>query len=389
MTVRLTALTLAAALLTPAAPADSELTQGIALVKEGDFERAVPRLDAAIQRLGPKGSKRELAQAHLYLGIAYLELDQEATARGRFREALRNDPGLRLDTGSFSPQTVRVFDAARAEMPQEKKKRTPVLLIAGGGAAAAGIALAAASGGGGSAAGSTTTAPGGPTTTSPAVTTTTTPTTTPTTTTTTTLPAACRYTLSPASQSFPASGGQGTCNITTGNACGWTVESSEDWITIQGGKNGVGSASIRFNVKRNNGGARKGRIRIREEDVRCEINQAAGSLSLAMGSVTWSSRLEVEDGRGRIVMGAQASAVGRGRVDGAAPARAGDNLVEAMLLAGHGDGTWRFEVAGTRPGSLRPVAGEVVLLTADAIVFRLKGEPGERVAFAYLAAGVD
>lgn len=381
--MRFPALLLAAVLSAAPVANDPELAQGIALVKEGDFERAVPRLDAAIRRLGPKGSKHDLAQAHLYLGIAYLELDQETTARGRFREALSNDPALKLDPRAFSPQTIRVFDAARAEMPQKKKKGAPVLLIAGGGAAAAGIALAA-SGGGGSPASSTTTTLAGTTTTLPGATTTT------TTTTTTTLPAGCNYTLSPASQSFPSSGGQGTCNVSTGNACGWTVESTEDWITIQGGRNGVGDGSVRFNVKHNNGGARKGRIRLSESgDTRCEISQAAGNLTLGVKSVTWSSSLELEGGRGRLAVGTQASVVGRGRASGLSAARPGPSLVEAVLLAGRGAGTWRFEMLGARPGSLRPVAGEVLLLTADAIVFRLKGEPGERVAFAFEAAAAD
>jgi hypothetical protein len=379
----------AAALAASPVPADVDLAQGIALVKEGDFERAVPRLDAAIQRLGTKGAPRDLAQAHLYLGIAYLELDQEATARGRFREALSQDPELRLEASSFSAQTIRVFEAARAEMPPRKKKGAPVLLIAGGGAAAAGIALAA-SGGGSST--DTTTTLGGPTTTSPAASTTTTTTTTTTTppassTSTTTLPAGCRFTLSPALQSFPSSGGQGTCNISTTSACGWTVESTVSWITIQGGKNGVGSGSVRFNVKKNNGSARSGRIRLTGSgDARCEISQAA-AFAPVPGRVAWSSSLEIEDGRGRLSLGAETRAVGRGRTLGVSAAVRGDTLVEGVLLAGRGPGTWRFELSGAAPGSLRPLAGEVILLSAEAIVFRLEGRPGERVAFGFEAPG--
>jgi hypothetical protein len=194
--------------------------------------------------------------------------------------------------------------------------------------------------------------------------------------------------LSPASQAFPADGGQGTCSISTSDACAWTVSSTEDWITIQGVKNGVGSGSVRFNVKRNRDGARTGRIRLSESGAtRCEISQASGSLSLAPAQVTWSSSLELEDGRGRLTLGAEGSVVGRGRATGVATARTGDNLVDAVLLAGRGTGTWRFEIAGARPGSLRPVAGAVLLLGAEAIVFRLEGRPGERVAFSYAAAG--
>ena len=373
--MRFIAILLVAALLSSPAPADSDLAQGIAFVKEGDFERAVPRLDAAIQRLGTSGSGRELAQANLYLGIAYLELNQEATARGRFREALSHDPKLRLDPRSFSPQTIRVFEAARAELPQKKGGGAPVLLIAGAGAAAAGIALATS--GGGASAGSTTTTLGRPTSTTSST----------TSTTTTTLPAGCRFTLSPAIQSYPSSGGQGTCNVSTSDACAWTVQSTENWITIQGGKNGVGAGSVRFNVKKNNGSARTGRIRLAGSgEARCEISQAA-ALAPTLGRVSWSSSLEIEDGRGRLSFGADGRVVARGRAMGVSTTRSGDNLVEAVLLAGRGIGSWRFEIAGAVPGSLRPVAGEVLLLTADAIVFRLEGKPGERVAFSYEVAG--
>ena len=113
----LLSLLLAALLAAPAeGPArNPDLAAGIALVKEGDFESAVVRLDSAVRRLeaGPKPNG-ELAVGYVYLGVAYLELDQELVARSRFREAAEQDPAMRLDPREFSPQVIRSFEAARS-----------------------------------------------------------------------------------------------------------------------------------------------------------------------------------------------------------------------------------------------------------------------------------
>jgi PKD repeat protein len=65
--------------------------------------------------------------------------------------------------------------------------------------------------------------------------------------------------------------------------------------------------------------------------------------------------------------------------------RTGDNRLEAQVQAG-GAGTWRLELTGVRglePGTLRVLAGEVVSVGPDAVVFRLKGRAGERVSLAF------
>src|SRR6185503_17559378 len=104
----------------PAAPQSSsgDLQAGIALVKEGDFEGAVLKLDGAIRALeaDPRDGK-DLATAYLYLGVAYLELDQQGSARVRFQQALGRDPSMRLDPRQFSPQVIRTFEAVRGQTP--------------------------------------------------------------------------------------------------------------------------------------------------------------------------------------------------------------------------------------------------------------------------------
>jgi hypothetical protein len=60
-------------------------------------------------------------------------------------------------------------------------------------------------------------------------------------------------------------------------------------------------------------------------------------------------------------------------------------VLEATLLAGRGAGTWRFDLTGIATGSLRPLHGDVAQIAADSVTFRLKGDPGERVALAFVA----
>jgi hypothetical protein len=84
------------------------------------------------------------------------------------------------------------------------------------------------------------------------------------------------------------------------------------------------------------------------------------------------------------VNGAQAGFVRAGRSELAVSGRPGENRVEAWLLSPDGrGGTWRFELRGAQPGSLRVLAGEVVAVSGDAIVFRVQGKSGERLGFSF------
>jgi len=103
----------------------------------------------------------------------------------------------------------------------------------------------------------------------------------------------------------------------------------------------------------------------------------------------WVSQLEVSGGRGQVVVNArEASFPAAGRVALASQMVRGENRVEAMLVQSEGTpGLWRFELGdGFVPGSLRVVAGDVALVAAGAVVFRLKGQPGERVVFTFRSA---
>jgi hypothetical protein len=164
-------------------PSDPEVVNGIRHVEEGEFDTAIITLDAAVRRLAADPAKvRDLSQAYLYLGIAYVGKGHEAAAKANFREAMARIKDLSLSADKFPPKVIDLFEAARAEArvapgptsspagPEHaaappagaKKARggSKVLLLVGGIAVAGtGVALATAGGSDGGTAGPTTTTP--------------------------------------------------------------------------------------------------------------------------------------------------------------------------------------------------------------------------------------
>lgn len=113
---------------------------------------------------------------------------------------------------------------------------------------------------------------------------------------------------------------------------------------------------------------------------------ASGRSAIAP-SFGWLIQLDVPEAVGQVALNGQAMRVARGASPAQLTARADDNLVEGQLVEGAGEpGTWRFEAQegeAIHPGSLRVMRGDVVVVTQSAVVFRLKGQPGEQVAFSY------
>jgi hypothetical protein len=114
----------------------------------------------------------------------------------------------------------------------------------------------------------------------------------------------------------------------------------------------------------------------------------AGPGGSAAGA-TIVSELGVPAGVGQVVVNGEATFPRAGRTPLAVRPVAGENRLEATLVAARAGGTWRFElgaIPGLRAETLRVVAGDVVQLGADAVTFRLAGRPGERVVLAFQAA---
>jgi hypothetical protein len=107
------------------------------------------------------------------------------------------------------------------------------------------------------------------------------------------------------------------------------------------------------------------------------------------GRLAWTSELDAPGAQGQVVLNGSAIFFPRtGRSMGLGEGRRGENRLEAVLVEGQGrPGTWRFEFAAgsIEAGTLRVVAGDVVLVTDTAVVFRVRGQSGERVVFTFRA----
>lgn len=149
--------TLAPAPLRAAEAPEADLATGIRQVQEGDFETAVVTLQGVTRKLEGQTTRRQaLAQAHLYLGIAHVALDQSAEAKTAFKAALTQNKELRLTPDRFSPKVIAAFEEARREVATTRPGTAsksgggkPLLWVAVGGAAAGAVALAASGGGNG------------------------------------------------------------------------------------------------------------------------------------------------------------------------------------------------------------------------------------------------
>jgi hypothetical protein len=138
----------------PAETPEQALAAGVDDVQQGRYAAGLLKLDSAARAWeGRPEHAAERARACLYLGVAYLAMDQPSLANRRFREALQADEALTLSPDEFSRRVRRTFEAVRAELVAEKTARAvarksllkrPLAVVALGGAAAAGIALAIA-----------------------------------------------------------------------------------------------------------------------------------------------------------------------------------------------------------------------------------------------------
>ena len=100
----------------------------------------------------------------------------------------------------------------------------------------------------------------------------------------------------------------------------------------------------------------------------------------------WTSDLKLEGGGGTLVLDDQARAVPAGVSFGEHAAVPGGHRVEFRLERGGRAGLWRFaprDPAAWDPSTLHVLAGEIVSMGRDGIVFRLKGQPGESIRFTF------
>jgi hypothetical protein len=106
------------------AASDPEVVKGVKQVEEGEYDAAILTLDNAARRLAADPAKsKDLSQAYLYLGVAYVGKGHEAAAKAKFREAVKQLKDLSLSPEKFPPRVIDLFEAAREE--QSKSAGSP------------------------------------------------------------------------------------------------------------------------------------------------------------------------------------------------------------------------------------------------------------------------
>jgi PKD repeat protein len=83
----------------------------------------------------------------------------------------------------------------------------------------------------------------------------------------------CTFTLSPASASYPASGGSGSFTITTAAACPWTATTAATWVHLTGDTAGFGNGTVAYAVDASTEPARSATIVVGDQSF--AIDQAA------------------------------------------------------------------------------------------------------------------
>jgi hypothetical protein len=130
-----------------------DVLKGIKQVEEGEYDAAIVTLDTAARRLQAAGNSKDLAQAYLYLGIAFVGKGQETAARARFRDAIAQARDMDLSAAKFPPKVIELFEKAKEDSRSGKSDGGggggKGLLIGGGVAAAAGVAAVVVLAGGG------------------------------------------------------------------------------------------------------------------------------------------------------------------------------------------------------------------------------------------------
>ncbi|MBI3071855.1 MAG: PEGA domain-containing protein [Deltaproteobacteria bacterium] len=105
-----TAFVVCVTLAVPAASRADDLTTGVRLFHEGEFELSLAALARATARLS-RGTER--ARAHLFVGLGRAVLGEWPAARDAFKRALADDPEISPDASRVRPAILDAFDAVR------------------------------------------------------------------------------------------------------------------------------------------------------------------------------------------------------------------------------------------------------------------------------------
>jgi subtilisin-like proprotein convertase family protein len=151
----------------------------------------------------------------------------------------------------------------------------------------------------------------------------------------------CGFNITPGSQSFPHTGGNGVVDLSASfQSCEWSAASNSSFITLLSSSTGTGSGAIGFSVAPNMGAARTGRLTIAGRTF--NVQQASGC-PFALSQET----LQIGGAGGNGSVGVTAA----GACGWEATAK--DNWITINAGTGTGNGTVNFTVAANSTGAQR------------------------------------
>lgn len=158
-------------------------------------------------------------------------------------------------------------------------------------------------------------------------------------------PAACSYSITPANQLFPSTGGDGSLTLTTAGTCGWLAAANVPWITLSSTR-GVGNNVVNFAVRDNpTSNSRTGIINIAGQSFTV-VQSGASSVSCVFEMAPPSQAFTATGGTGTFsVIGVPQCAWT------AMPSASWITITSGGL--GAGNGTVGFSVASNTTGSPR------------------------------------
>jgi hypothetical protein len=170
---------------------------------------------------------------------------------------------------------------------------------------------------------------------------------------------ACVTTLSPASTTVAADGGQGTVAVSTAPGCNWTASSAVEWIAVTSGGRGNGNGQVGFRVSPNTTTAsRQGTL-------------AIGGSAFAIAQASRSCSYAISPGGQTVPAAGGTASIAVTASDGCAWTAASDVpwIAVSSGASGHGNGMVTVAVSGNngaaRTGTVS-VAGQTFTVTQSA-----------------------
>lgn len=109
--------------------------------------------------------------------------------------------------------------------------------------------------------------------------------------------AACRYTLTPATQNLSTSGGSTTISVgTSEDDCAWTAVAEANWISVNEPAGGTGPGTITVRIDANSGGERTGTVNVGGQ--RATIVQTAVPVNCGVSLTPTSQNIAAAGGAG-------------------------------------------------------------------------------------------